>query len=222
MSEPKDKNAFSNSPVHLSSDLLAEFALGRLDSDAQRSAELHLNECETCQTELDRLSIGEDSLVAKLRNAQMGMQVESNTAALDQSMQDSVAEPSRSAESQPYLDDPTLAPPSNHSFEPIRSLGRYRIEKLLGRGGFGEVYQAWDEQLRRAVAIKVTFQHLLSSSSQDAYLAEARTVAALDHPNIVPVYDVGQADNGDFFVVSKLIDGGDLSGRIKESRLGRN
>ena len=99
--------------------------------------------------------------------------------------------------------------------------GRYRIETLLGRGGFGEVYKAWDDQLRRPVAIKVTFQQCLSSDGKDSYLAEARTVASLDHPHIVPVYDVGQTDSGDYYVVSKLIAGSDLTGQLKGQRSSR-
>ncbi|MFM7116960.1 MAG: serine/threonine-protein kinase, partial [Planctomycetota bacterium] len=89
---------------------------------------------------------------------------------------------------------------------------------MLGQGGFGAVYRAADDQLERDVAIKVTLGSLLDPSMRKGFLTEARIVAALDHPNIVPVYDVGQTDSGDFFVVSKLIDGSDLSSRIKLDR----
>jgi len=71
-------------------------------------------------------------------------------------------------------------------------IGRYRIEKILGEGGFGRVYLAHDDQLNRRVAIKVPRRERLSRPEDaEAYLAEARTVASLDHPNIVPVHDVG-------------------------------
>ncbi|MBU6238500.1 MAG: protein kinase, partial [Planctomycetes bacterium] len=86
-----------------------------------------------------------------------------------------------------------------------RSFGRYRVVSMLGQGGFGAVYRAVDDQLQRDVAIKVTLGSLLDPSMRKGFLTEARIVAALDHPNIVPVYDVGQTDSGDFFVVSKLI-----------------
>lgn len=98
------------------------------------------------------------------------------------------------------------------------AFGRYRIVSQLGKGGFGVVYRAVDGQLDRDVAIKVTLGSLLDPSMRKSFLTEARIVAALDHPNIVPVYDVGQTDEGDFFVVSKLIEGGDLSSRIKLDR----
>ncbi len=99
-------------------------------------------------------------------------------------------------------------------------INRYSIEKLLGSGGFGLVYQAHDEQLGRSVAVKVPHGSLLgSANSAEAYLAEARTVASLDHPNIVPVYDVGSSADWPCFIVSKYVDGTDLSKKIKESRL---
>ncbi len=99
-------------------------------------------------------------------------------------------------------------------------IGRYRIEKVLGKGGFGLVYLAHDEQLDRLVAIKVPHAKLIAKPEDaEAYLAEARTVANLDHPGIVPVHDVGSTEDCPCYVVSKYIEGTDLSVKIKESRL---
>src|SRR5437868_5335151 len=71
-------------------------------------------------------------------------------------------------------------------------IGRYLIERILGRGGFGLVYLGFDEQLNRRVAIKVPHAHRIRRTEDtDLYLKEARTVASLDHPHIVPVFDVG-------------------------------
>src|SRR5271165_6129522 len=76
--------------------------------------------------------------------------------------------------------------------KPPQRIGRYRIEKVLGKGGFGLVYLAHDDQLQRLVAIKVPHRKLVDRPEDaEAYLTEARTVANLDHPNIVPVHDVG-------------------------------
>jgi serine/threonine protein kinase len=98
-------------------------------------------------------------------------------------------------------------------------IGRYRIDKVLGTGGFGKVFLAYDEQLHRLVGLKVPHPGLLSTP-QDAeiYLLEARTVANLDHPSIVPVYDVGSTDDCPCYVVSKYVEGCDLATQIKESR----
>lgn len=101
----------------------------------------------------------------------------------------------------------------------LERIGRYRIVRVLGEGGFGRVYLAHDDQLDRPVAIKVPRPERVSSPKDaEAFLAEARIVASLDHPHIVPVYDVGQSD-GLCFVVSKLIEGSDLARRIQENPL---
>lgn len=139
---------------------------------------------------------------------------------------DPVVNPAVSRRETPDLDQPTRTfdqntpdnsgnVSSNLSDENPQSFGRYRVVAMLGKGGFGAVYRAIDEQLERHVAIKVTHGSMLDSSTRNGFLTEARIVAALDHPHIVPVYDVGQTDAGDFFVVSKLVDGSDLAKRIK-------
>ncbi len=100
-------------------------------------------------------------------------------------------------------------------------IGRYTILRRLGKGGFGEVFLAFDDDLERPVAIKVPRLERVSRPEDiEAYLNEARIVASLDHPHIVPVYDVGRTDDGLCFVVSKFIEGSDLAKRIKESRPG--
>ena len=99
-------------------------------------------------------------------------------------------------------------------------ISRYRIEKLLGKGGFGLVYLAHDERLHRSVAIKVPHANRVARPEDaDPYLAEARAVASLEHPHIVPVYDVGSTVECPFFVVSKYVEGTNLATRLKESRL---
>ena len=102
-----------------------------------------------------------------------------------------------------------------------QQIGRHRVERLLGRGGFGVVYLAHDDQLHRPVAIKVPRRERISSPEDvEAYMAEARILASLDHPHIVPVFgDVGTTEDGLPFVVSKLIEGQRPDGRkIKDSR----
>jgi len=120
----------------------------------------------------------------------------------------------------------TVDEPGRESVPPVPAeslpsqIGRYRIEKILGQGAFGLVYLASDEQLQRLVAIKVPHRNLVARpEAAAAYLAEARTVANLDHPNIVPVHDVGSTPDCPFFVVSKYIDGTDLATRLEQSRL---
>ncbi len=101
-----------------------------------------------------------------------------------------------------------------------QQIGRYRVERTLGRGGFGVVYLAHDDQLQRPVAIKVPHSRLVDRpENAEAYLAEARAVASLDHPQIVPVYDVGGTDQFPCYIVAKYIDGANLAARLKTTRL---
>src|ERR1700722_20127229 len=93
-------------------------------------------------------------------------------------------------------------------------IGRYRVIRLLGRGGFGGVYLAHDDDLDRPVAIKVPNpQRITRDEDIEAYLREARILAKLDHPHIVPVFDVGRTEDGLCFIVSKLIEGTVLAGQ---------
>ncbi|HEX3578642.1 MAG TPA: serine/threonine-protein kinase [Thermoanaerobaculia bacterium] len=86
-------------------------------------------------------------------------------------------------------------------------LGPYEIEELIGRGGMGEVYRASDTRLGRDVAIKVLSAHLADHpASLERFRREARAVAALSHPNIVAVFDVG-AEGDTQFVVTELLEG---------------
>ena len=111
--------------------------------------------------------------------------------------------------------------PSPSAFDDPTQIGRYRVISLLGKGGFGHVYLAQDDDLNRPVAIKVPRPERVSQPEDvEAYLNEARILASLDHPHIVPVYDVGRTDDGLCFVVSKLIEGSDLATKIKEARPG--
>ena len=100
-------------------------------------------------------------------------------------------------------------------------LGRYRVVRLLGEGGFGRVFLGHDDSLKRPVAIKVPLRRRVARpQDMQAYLAEARILATLDHPHIVPVYDVGNTEDGLCYVVSKFIEGQDLAGLLRTNRPG--
>src|SRR5207237_1799948 len=93
-------------------------------------------------------------------------------------------------------------------------LGRYEIRSKIGEGGMGEVYRARDEKWNRDVAIKV----LPASLSQDQdrlrrFEQEAQAAGALNHPNILAVYDVGTHDDAPY-VVSELLEGETLRERL--------
>ncbi len=109
---------------------------------------------------------------------------------------------------------------SAHRTEVPPRVGRYRIIHRLGQGGFGTVYLAHDDDLDRPVAIKVpNADRIAQPEDVEAFLVEARILAKLDHPHIVPVFDVGRTEDGLCFVVSKLIEGSDLAVRMGQGRL---
>ncbi len=115
--------------------------------------------------------------------------------------------------------DPEIRPVDVEAAPQPARIARYRIERLLGRGGFGLVYLAYDEQLHRLVAVKVPHDRLVARPEDaELYVREAQAVASLDHPNIVPVYDVGSIERFPCYVVSKFIDGQTLSSKLAGER----
>lgn len=88
-------------------------------------------------------------------------------------------------------------------------LGRFVVGELRGRGGMGTVYAAWDPKLRRRVAIKVLHGERSPAASERLRL-EAHALAALSHPNLVEVYELGD-DGGGLFVVMELVEGESLA-----------
>lgn len=106
--------------------------------------------------------------------------------------------------------EPTLVP--KPTFLPNMNLGKFRLESLIGDGGFGQVWKAFDPILRRDVAIKIP--HTESMASFDQFIEEACKVARLPgHPGIVQVYDAGK-DGDVCYIVSSFIDGCTLAERI--------
>jgi hypothetical protein len=97
----------------------------------------------------------------------------------------------------------------------IRTLGRLRLERVLGSGGMGVVYAAFDPDLERRVAVKLL--HASSADARARLLREARAMAKLSHANVITVFDVGSAE-GEDFVTMELIDGETLKDWLARAR----
>lgn len=96
---------------------------------------------------------------------------------------------------------------------------RFQIEALLGAGGMGEVYRAWDRKLHRRVALKVLPAHLTQQPAlQQRFQREARAVSALSHPQICPLYDMGREGERDYLVLEYL-EGETLATRLQRGPL---
>jgi serine/threonine protein kinase len=99
-------------------------------------------------------------------------------------------------------------------------LGPYEIQSVLGAGGMGEVYKARDTRLDRDVAVKILAAQLTElPGARERFQREARSIAALQHPNICTVLDVGETDTGRAFLVMELLRGETLQQRIVRARL---
>src|SRR3954447_21258305 len=100
-----------------------------------------------------------------------------------------------------------------------RRLGHYRIDGVLGKGGMSVMYKATDIRLGRKVALKVIAEHLTEDPEfRERFVDEARNTSAIDHANIVPLYDFDEVD-GLLYIAMRLVDGSDLASHIKDGPL---
>jgi serine/threonine protein kinase/Tol biopolymer transport system component len=103
---------------------------------------------------------------------------------------------------------------------PGQRLSHYRVERLLGQGGMGEVYLARDERLERQVALKILPTDLAADPERlKRFTREAKAASALNHPNIATIYDIGEAE-GLHFILMEYIEGETLEARLQGHRPG--
>src|SRR5215472_6976961 len=91
----------------------------------------------------------------------------------------------------------------------------YRIEELIGRGGMGVVYRAYDLRLKRPVALKLVAPSLARDERfRERFARETELVMSLEHPNVVPIYDAGDVD-GRVYLAMRLVNGADLGSLLR-------
>ncbi len=119
-------------------------------------------------------------------------------------------------ESNSFLDWPAIAfvAADYPKFQPGEMIAHYEIRYLLGEGGMGSVYRAEDTKLKRDVALKVLFSEPGAAERRRRFLREARAAAALDHPNICAVYEVGE-DGKNSYIAMQHLEGETLAARMK-------
>ena len=130
-------------------------------------------------------------------------------------------DPIRRVDPRPAVSRPpdTIHPTTMALAEPDTRLGPYRIVDLLGVGGMGEVYRARDERLNRLVAVKVLPADRVAASAErrSRFIQEAQLASALQHPNIVTIFDIGSTEVGDYLAMElvrgRTLDDGHPAGR---------
>lgn len=107
-------------------------------------------------------------------------------------------------------------PPASGEFVPGATLAGYRLDGIVGRGGMAVVYRAFDGRLQRRVALKVLAPQLVRDEEfRQRFIRESRAAAAVDHPNILPIFEAGEAD-GMLFIAMRYVRGGDVRTVIDE------
>src|SRR6185503_3287160 len=104
--------------------------------------------------------------------------------------------------------------------QPLQTIGDYQLQREIGRGGMGVVYEAFQVSLRRRVALKILPFTVANDAKQiSRFKNEAQAAAQVQHPNIVPVYAVGE-ENGVHYYVMQLIEGQSLTSLLEGLRSG--
>ncbi len=188
---------------------LAAFTVGRIAGPAFDTIAEHLQTCERCTSALAALPNGGDSLMGGLRRS-----CSDEPLAGEAVYQQAVAKIKLIARGLPPSSWSGSAAPL-----PIPEvLGRYQILGELGHGGMGTVYLARDTQLRREVALKIPhFRRSDHPRRVERFYREAQAAANIDHPNLCPVYDVGEID-GIAYLSMARIQGEPLSRVLKRGR----
>ena len=199
-------------------DRLVQFLLGHLPEPELETLEQHLSDCAACGDTLQALN-AEDTLVQLTRSAQPALPEADLVDDLIPRVQQLLSDPTSAI-------DPATGPARDERAEGIRrllrpteepdELGRlatYRVLDHLGTGATGVVFEAQDEQLERTVALKI-LRPSLGQAARARFLQEARAAAAIDHENVVTIYQVGE-DHGLAFLAMQRLDGETLETLIK-------
>lgn len=182
--------------THPAREQLVQFALGKLTAAAQAEIEHHVAACDSCCRVV--LAVPEDSLVQRLRSDETAI-----------ANADTDPQP-------PQIDKTSAAAPAPQVPAELIDHPRYRIVKLLGTGGMGQVFQAEHKLMERLVALKVINPRLLSNpEALGRFQLEVKAAAKLSHPNIVTAHDAEQAGNVHFLVM-EFVSGVDLARLVQQ------
>ncbi|MEL7499396.1 MAG: serine/threonine-protein kinase [Planctomycetota bacterium] len=196
---------------------LKEFLLGKLESPELDVCESHLSECQNCHETLRGMT-DMDTFSEQVAGAMLSTESSNDDAAI-RSLIDRLIDPDSLLQpGKPHFANGAPVAPSPENLElladraaevlrclqvedqSLGKLGDYELIRLIGAGSSGVVFQAMDQNLNRLVAVKV-LRPSLGQIAKDRFLAEARAAAAIDHANVVTVFQVGTQDRLAYMVM---------------------
>ena len=187
------------------------FDTGRIDEQTLKKLSRHLSTCQPCLELLERISSSRSrplfhGTLSPFLDEENFLRLEVRLRQIQVQSEPSI-KPDNQTDESTNTDLPEM-------------LGRFEVKGVLGAGGFGRVYMGYDPLLKRSVAIKAPKRTAFGTESDlSSFLTEARHVAALDHPNIVPIYDVLGDESGRTLIVMKYVSGQPLSSLIRQAPL---
>ncbi len=189
-----------------------------LSGERLESMLLHIEECDRCRMRMEELSADSHQwqktvkVLSDIQSDVRHSQPSSIGQVLAQEFPLLSPKESFNPNDSELLVKQLLAPPSHP--EMLGRLGRYEVERLIGSGGMGVVFKAFDTELNRPVAIKVLAPHLANcGSARQRFAREARAAAAVVNEHVVPIHNV-ETEVATPFLVMKYIDGESLQSRL--------
>ncbi len=208
-----------------STEELRELIGGSLSGQQQELCVQHLDQCPGCQSKIEELATGGSNLSQVVQRIHESEPVAASAywPAVRSVQQAAHLAETIGVESPPRLRDSStnfLLPPSDAAY--LGRLAQFDVMRVLGRGGMGIVFEAFDSRLQRNVALKVLDPELASDdTARKRFCREARAAASITHENVVAIHQVEQAaDNNLPYMVMQLISGETLEQRLlREQRL---
>ena len=197
---------------------LRDLALGRSAGEAFDDLARHVEECPTCQRQLESLDGSIDPLVHQLHRLSSCFPCTGVSPAPPDVRLEPVIDAivSRAGASGSQIAADAGRDLARKLLVGSVRLDRFELRSELGIGSFGYVFLAWDPRLQREVALKVQRSGSLATADEtERFLREARSAAQLKHPSIVSLYETGKTEDDVWFLVCEYVDGKTLEERLK-------